>query len=418
MTDLLKPDAIEAAAIKTTTIETGAIETEIPFPDAPPGWNPDKLQTIDFLEGTRTIPSRALAENHVTPRRVPRFYEAHIRKSPHYERLKLIVEPSVRELDGAGMVDTSGEAENLAVPGLQHKYPQTGLMLVTEQCAAFCRYCFRKRFVGTSSDEVAVDYDRVGDYIARHPEMTNVLMSGGDPFMVSTRKLDAILDRLLPIPHLTTIRFGTKSLTFNPKRFCEPRVGAMMRRIVAAGKTPVVVAHVDHFAELSDAARERILALREIGVQFLNQSVLLKDVNDDADVLAQTFDELHALGVRPYYLFQTRPVIGASRFQTTLRQGAALVRETGRRLSGLQKTFRYIMSHTTGKIEIIGFDAASDRLVLKYHQAKDPDSVGTVFTRACPRDAVWFDDLPQDGPQNGPRNGPEAAPRETGSAIG
>jgi len=363
-------------------------------PDAPPDWHPDRLVTVNFLEGARTVAEGELSRNLVTPRRVPRFYEEHIRASGHYERLKLIVEPSLRELDGKGEVDTSGEAQNTVVPGLQHKYPQTGLLLVTEQCAAFCRYCFRKRFVGTTDDEVAVDYGRVAAYVHAHPEMNNVLLSGGDPFMLSTRKLHAILDHLLPVPHLSSIRMGTKTIVFNPRRFREPEVRDLFRRIREAGKTPVVVAHFDHFAEVSAEARERVAELREAGVQFLNQAVLLKEVNDDSGVIAETFEAMHAMGVRPYYLFQTRPVVGATRFQVPLKRGVEIVREVNRRLSGIQKTFRYIMSHKSGKVEILGFDRASGRIVLKYHQCKDPARVGEVFTRVCPERACWLDELP------------------------
>lgn len=366
------------------------------FSDAPRGWSPDAMATIDFIEGTRAVPELELVEKSVTPRRVPRFYEEHIRAGDHYEKLRLIVEPSVRELEADGSLDTSGEAENTVVPGLQHKYPQTGLMLVTEQCAAFCRYCFRKRFVGKSQDEVAVDYDRIADYISCNPEMNNVLLSGGDPFMLKTRTLHEILDRLLPIPHLSSIRMGTKTITFNPLRLREPGFKGVFERIVDSGKTAVVVTHFDHFAEISDEARRHIREYREIGVQFLNQGVLLKGVNDDVETLTRTFADLHAIGLRPYYLFQTRPIVGASRFQVSLREGAALVRTVQGNLSGIQKTFRYVMSHVTGKIEILGFDTDTDRLVMRYHQAKDTANAGLVFTRDCPTDAKWLDDLSSD----------------------
>ncbi len=363
------------------------------FDGAPQGWAPDTMTTVDFIEETRTVSEGELAIKAITPRRVPRFYEDHIRASNYYDKLKLIIEPSVLELDAKGMLDTSGEAENTVVPGLQHKYPQTGLMLVTEQCAAFCRYCFRKRFVGTSQDEVAVDYSRVADYIHHHPEMSNVLMSGGDPFMLKSRVLHEILDHLLPIPHLTSIRMGTKTVTFNPLRLRDEKLKDVFRRIVDAGKSAVIVTHFDHFAEISDEAQTQIAELRHIGVQFLNQGVLLKGVNDDEETLTRTFAELHAIGLRPYYLFQTRPVLGASRFQVPLREGVELVRAAQRNLSGIQKTFRYVMSHVTGKIEIVGFDAGTDRLVMRYHQAKDPGKTGQVFTRPCSANAMWLDDL-------------------------
>lgn len=112
------------------------------------------------------------------------------------------MEPSIEEFESPGSLDTSGEHDNIVVPGLQHKYAQTGLLLVTDRCASYCRYCFRKRIVGKDSGEIATDFAQVAQYIGRHPEMTNVLLSGGDPFVLSTAKLNNILDHLLPITHL------------------------------------------------------------------------------------------------------------------------------------------------------------------------------------------------------------------------
>jgi KamA family protein len=349
--------------------------------------------TMAFLEGTHEISDALLERQRITPYRVPKFYREHIAASGYYDRLKRIVEPSLREFASPGRLDTSGEADNTVVPGLQHKYPQTGLLLVTEQCAAFCRYCFRKRFVGASDEEVAPDYTRVAEYIQRHPEMNNVLLSGGDPLMLSTRRLNRILDHLLPIPHLTSIRFGSKTPAFNPRRLADESLLDLFERIRSAGKRPVIVAHFDHFAEFSSEAQTRVRQYQSAGVQFLNQMVLLAGVNDDADTLAATFEKCHALGVRPYYLFQTRPVLGASHFQVPLRRGVAIVQNVNRKLSGIQKTFRYIMSHETGKIEILDVDDR-DRIYLRYHQCKDADRIGRVFSRYCPPDACWFDDLP------------------------
>jgi KamA family protein len=347
---------------------------------------------MTFLEGIRDVDVALLERKSITPYRVPKFYREHIARSGHYERLKRIVEPSLREFAGPGRLDTSGEADNTVVPGLQHKYPQTGLLLVTEQCAAFCRYCFRKRFVGSSDEEVAPDLARIAAYIRRHPEMNNVLLSGGDPLMLSSRRLHAILDHLLPIPHLTSIRIGSKTPAFNPRRLADESLLSAFERIRAAGKAAVIVAHFDHFAEFTPEAEARIREFRSAGVQFLNQAVLLAGVNDDADTLAATFEKCHALGVRPYYLFQTRPVIGASHFRVPLRRGVAIVHEVDRRLSGIQKTYRYIMSHETGKIEILDVDDRQ-RIHLRYHQCPEPDRIGRLFSRYCPPDACWLDEL-------------------------
>jgi len=123
--------------------------------------------------------------------------------------------------------------------------------------------------------------------------------------------------------------------------------------------------------------------------------VLLGKVNNDARILADTFAKCHSIGVRPYYLFQGRPVKGASHFQVTLREGVEIVRGINQRLSGIQKTFRYIMSHATGKIEVLGFDETEEQLFMRYHQSKKQENVGKVFSRPYREGAHWLDDLPE-----------------------
>jgi KamA family protein len=350
---------------------------------------------VNFLEGPRVLSPDMLRQHDITRYQATKFYREQIRTSGYYDQLKHIVEPSVMEFSSPGSLDTSGEHDNTVVPGLQHKYPQTGLLLVTDRCASYCRYCFRKRIVGNDSDEIVPDYAAVAAYIARHPEMNNVLLSGGDPFVLKTDKLHQILDHLLPIPHLTSIRFGTKTIAFAPQRFEDARLPELFRRIHDAGKAPLIVAHFDHLGEISDLAERQIRRLRAEGVQFLNQAVLLAKVNDEAAILAATFAKLHAIGVRPYYLFQGRPVKAASHFQVPLRRGVEIVRGINGRLSGIQKTFKYIMSHYTGKIEILDL-AADNRLYMRYHQNKDADKVGRLFSRPYVEGACWLDDLPED----------------------
>jgi KamA family protein len=349
---------------------------------------------MNFLEGTRVLSQEELRDNDITRYQVTKFYQEQIQNSGYYDQLKHIVEPSLKEFQSPGDLDTSGEHDNTVVPGLQHKYAQTGLLLVTDRCAAYCRYCFRKRIVGNDSDEIAPDYADVAEYIRRHPEMTNVLLSGGDPFVLSTHKLHRIMDHLLSCSNLTSIRFGTKTIAFYPPRFADPELPGLFERIKAAGKTPVIVAHFDHIGEISEEAQKNIQKLREIGVQFLNQTVLLGRVNDDPDVLAATFHKCHAMGNRPYYLFQARPVKAASHFQVPLREGIEIVRRVNQRLSGIEKTFRYIMSHYTGKIEIL--DMGDDnRVYMRYHQNKHAENIGKIFSRRYVEGACWLDDLPE-----------------------
>nr|WP_172352441.1 condensation domain-containing protein [Mesorhizobium sp. NZP2298] len=348
---------------------------------------------MNFIEGTRVVTEDSLQANSITRHLVTKFYREQI-ANIYYDQLKYIVEPSFKEFQIAGNLDTSGEHDNTVVPGLQHKYPQTGLMLVTDRCASYCRFCFRKRIVGKDSDEVAPDFERIARYIDGHPEITNVLLSGGDPFVLSTAELDRIVDHLLPITHLDSIRFGTKIVAYQPKRFEDPALPVLFQRIHEAGKAAVIVTHFDHIGEISVDAERNILSLRAQGVQFLNQSVLLANVNDDSKILATTFAKCHQMGVRPYYLFQARPVKGASHFQVPLRRGIEIAHGINQRLSGIQKTFKYIMSHYTGKIEILDL-AADNRVYMRYHQNKNPGKIGKIFSRPHLEGACWLDDLPE-----------------------
>ncbi|UVK35765.1 hypothetical protein LHFGNBLO_005961 (plasmid) [Mesorhizobium sp. AR10] len=374
---------------------TAAADGFCPPQSSPP--NSDSgLQTavMNFIEGTRVVTEDKLQANSITRYHVTKFYRKHITNSGYYDQLKYIVEPSFEEFESPGNLDTSGEHDNTVVPGLQHKYAQTGLLLVTDRCASYCRFCFRKRIVGKDSDEIAPDFAQSAQYIGSHPEMTNVLLSGGDPFVLSTAKLDKILDHLLPIPHLDSIRFGTKMVAYQPKRFEDPALPALFQRIHEAGKAALIVTHFDHIGEISVDAERNIRSLRARGVQFLNQSVLLAKVNDDSKILAATFAKCHQMGVRPYYLFQGRPVKGASHFQVSLRRGLEIAHGINQRLSGIQKTFKYIMSHYTGKIEILDL-GADGRMYMRYHQNKIPEKIGRIFSRPHLEGACWLDDLPE-----------------------
>ncbi|CDM60193.1 condensation domain-containing protein [Rhizobium favelukesii] len=350
--------------------------------------------TMNFIEGARGVTEGELQANSITRYHVTEFYREQITDTIYHEQLRHIVEPSFEEFESPGNLDTSGEHDNTVVPGFQHKYPQTGLLLVTDRCASYCRYCFRKRIVGKNSDEVATDFAQISKYIRGHPEITNVLLSGGDPFMLSTARLEKILDHLLPVPHLNSIRFGTKMVAYEPKRFEDPALLPLFQRINESGKAAVIVTHFDHIGEISLDAERIIRSLSAHGLQFLNQAVLLRRVNDDPEILAATFAKCHQMGIHPYYLFQGRPVKGASHFQVSLRRGLEIAHGINHRLSGIQKTFKYIMSHYTGKIEIL--DIGTDgRVYMRYHQNKTPEKIGKIFSRLYTEGACWLDDLPE-----------------------
>ena len=350
------------------------------------------IAAVDPAESASFVGQPECPAGQNMPYRVTRFYQEQIRRSAHYDRLQRLVEPTTEEIQDSGQWDTSDEQGNTVMPGLQHKYPQTVLVLATNKCFAHCRFCFRKRLHGADSREVAMDYLAMARYIHSHPEVNNALLSGGDPLALGTDQLQTLVDQLLPIPHLTTIRFGSRAMVFYPPRFRDRELIRLFEKIIRAGKRVVIVVHVDHSDEISDEMVGHVEALRNMGVQFLNQTVLLNGVNDDPQVLAATFERLHALGVYPYYLFQARPVKGAVHFQVPLRRGVEIVHDLNRRLSGIQKTFRYVMSHTTGKIEIL--DLGRDgRLHMRYHQNRDNSKIGRLFSLSCPDGACWLDDL-------------------------
>ncbi|MER9019520.1 condensation domain-containing protein [Mesorhizobium sp. M0898] len=396
------PKTIEAV-YKDQSLSDGELKVRVtaaaplvcPFQAPPTNSAPRPDTTVmNFIEGPRVVTEGELQASSIMRYHVTKSYREQITNSGYYEQLKYIVEPSFQEFESPGNLDTSGELDNTVFPGFQHKYAQTGLLLVTDRCASYCRYCLRKRLVGKDSDEIAADFAQIGQYIRDHPEITNVLITGGDPLVLSTAKLDKMLDRLLPIPHLDSIRFGTKTLAYQPKRFDDPALPALFKRIDEAGKAAVIVTHFDHIGEISVKAEHKVRSLRAQGVQFLNQTVLLAKVNDDPEILAATFAKCHQIGIRPYYLFQARPVKGASHFQVSLRRGIEIARGINQRLSGIQKTFKYIMSHHTGKVEVLDL-GADGRIYMRYHQNKSPEKIGKIFSRPHLEGACWLDDLPE-----------------------
>ncbi|WP_404655086.1 lysine 2,3-aminomutase [Bradyrhizobium sp. USDA 336] len=278
---------------------------------------------LKLIEETRAVSESELQVNNITPYHVTKSHCEQIVKSGYYDQLKYIVEPSIREFDGPGTLHRSGEHDNTVVPGLQHKYAQNGILLVTERCGSYCRYCLRKRIVGKVSDEIAPDFGRVAQYIARHPETTNVLLSGGDPFVLSTSNLNKTVDHLLPIEHLKSIRLGTKMLAYAPERFDESALSALVQRIHRAGKSPIIIAHFDHVGEISSGAERKVRALRLRNCTPCARSSLKSTMIPE--ILAATFAKCHEIGVRPYYLFQARPVKGGSHFQVALGRGLEMV---------------------------------------------------------------------------------------------
>ncbi len=299
--------------------------------------------------------------------------------------------PSLDELDLSGAYDTSGEAENTVATGLQHKYESTALLLSTNVCAIYCRYCFRKRMVGISNNEVLNQFDDAIDYIRMHPEISNVLISGGDSFMLDTSIIKSFLEKLSDIPHVQYIRFGTKTLASLPQRINEDdELIEILAEHNASGKPRVYVfTHINHSREIVPETIEAVNRLNSAGVTVNCQSVLLKGVNDNPETIIDLMNALVSAGIVPYYLFQCRPVKRVQKnFQIPIAEGIDIIEKAKQHLSGMAKRFKYALSHNIGKIEIIG--RLNDDIVFKVHDARYTDQTGTLFLQNAEDTGGWL----------------------------
>lgn len=365
----------------------------------------DELKTYVRLTAQEEAGLRAVIRRF--PMQIPRSYLRLIDARDPNDPIRNLVIPACEELRGGGMLDTSGESDNTRVPGLQHKYRATALILSNNNCAAYCRYCFRKRLFDRSrpsSGETIRDLEPALEYIRRHPEITNVLISGGDPLMMANRRLDGLLSALREVEHVRIIRIGSKVPVFLPLRITsDPGLLKVLSRHTGGDKRLYIVTHVDHPRELTDEAMRALEGLLKAGVVLVNQAVLLRRINDNPETLRDLFNRLAEAGVAPYYLFQCRPVTGSLHSRVPLARGYAIVEAAKRGCSGLAKRLRYVMSDYSGKLEIVGVqgEGLERRVYLKYQQARDPRDEGRFFSRLLPPDACWLDELPPEEPAVG-----------------
>ncbi|MCK4326918.1 MAG: KamA family radical SAM protein [Candidatus Diapherotrites archaeon] len=329
-----------------------------------------------------------------------------IRITPHFaglidwsdpaDPLLRMVFPTKEEFSEEGYSDTSGEKCNTKLKGLQHKYEPTALVQTTDTCASYCRYCFRRRNVGKKDAEAIDDFAEVVEYVKAHPEMDNVLLSGGDPLTLSNQKIDEMLAELREIPHVKLIRLGTRVLTYLPSRITtDPGLVEILAKHSTPDKKIYVIAHFDHPRELSPQTIEAVDTLLKSGVRVYNQAVMLRGINDDPKTLQELFERMVEVGITPYYLFQCRPVRGATHFHVPLVEGSQLFEDAKREMRGIPKTARYAMSTKAGKIEIVRvFSSGGKRhAFLKFISAKNKRVIGELMQFTYEGDAYWMDDI-------------------------
>jgi KamA family protein len=324
--------------------------------------------------------------------RVNSYYLNLIEWDDPEDPLRRLIIPSAHELDSDGSLDASSESDYTVAEGLQHKYEDTVLMLVAQTCDSYCRYCFRKRITMRKGEDGALNPDDAISYISQHPAIRNVLLTGGDPLILSAGKLGSIVERTLAIPHVRSIRIGTKVTAFRPQRISEdPELLAMLHRFSPPSRPIYIMNHFSHPRELTSEARDTIQALKETGVVMMNQSPIIRGVNDSPKTLHDLYLELMGLGVMPYYLFLCRPTRGNRMFTVPIVEAYQILQEAFDGLPGLARTARLAMSHQSGKLEITGVDA--EHVYLRYHRAADPSTRGRHLTFRRNDRAVWLDEL-------------------------
>jgi KamA family protein len=294
-----------------------------------------------------------------------------------------------------------------ALDGLQHKYSETVLYFPSEgqTCHAFCTFCFRwAQFVHDPELRMAMNGNgRLLDYLRSQPGVTDVLVTGGDPFVIKSRRLRALLEPLLTpeFERVSTIRFGTKALTFRPQRFLtDPDAAELMEllgQIVSSGKHLAIMVHFNHWHEVVEPrAVAAIRALRATGATLRSQSPVLRGVNDDPDVWARMWRAQLRHGIIPYYMFVARDTGAKSCFDLPLIRTWAIYRDAVRQVSGLARTARGpVMSASPGKIEFQGpAEVAGERVfALRFLQARDSSWCNRVFFARADETATWFEDL-------------------------
>ena len=245
---------------------------------------------------------------------------------------QFVPDPAELEVRPEESADPIGDDAHSPVPGVVHRYPDRALLKLTTVCAVYCRFCFRREMIGPGAKPLTPrQLDAALGYIATHPEVWEVILTGGDPLLLSPRRLKHIVRRLGAIEHVKVIRVHTRIPVVEPSRI----TGELVRALKAEGKATYVVLHANHARELTEAAREACARLIDAGIPMLSQSVLLASVNDDAVALGALMRALVESRIKPYYLHHADLAPGTAHLRTSIERGQDLMRQLRGRLSGL-----------------------------------------------------------------------------------
>ncbi|WP_457626816.1 KamA family radical SAM protein, partial [Persephonella sp.] len=244
--------------------------------------------------------------------------------------------PSCEEIDpfiqSEGNFDPFNEEVMSPVPGLTHRYPDRVLMRVTNFCSVYCRHCMRKRiFLEEEKARTYQEYQRMFDYVRENKNIKEVIISGGDPLTLPNRKIEFILENLQSIDHVDIIRIGSREMVVNPYRFFDEGLLEILER----NDKVWLVTHFNHPNEVTDVVKKAVKTVLSAGVPVLNQTVLLKGINDSAEVMERLFRSLLRVKIKPYYLFYCDPTKGVIHFRTQIKKGVEILEKLRGRLSGM-----------------------------------------------------------------------------------
>lgn len=356
----------------------------------------DSLQQYVELTEDEESTLREVVDNH--PMNIPRYYLSLMDEDNKNDAIRKLALPSKEELVVAGSMgettqDPYGDDKHNKGNGVLHKYPYSALIVATDYCSMYCRHCFRKAIVGLPNDKTVENFQRAAEYIREHKEITNVIISGGDPLLINTRRIRKILDSLVDIEHVNYVRIGTRTPVVYPMRFFDDELLECFSEFNKQ-KALYLPTHFNHVSEITDTAKEAVLRIRETGVTVNNQAVFLEGVNDSVEDIEDLMNGLVKIGVNPYYLYQCMPVSRVRHhFQVPLKKGVDIVDKAKERLDGYAKRFKFIMGHDIGKIEICG--RIDDKLILKHIHSRPekPHEASQMKIMKLDDHAGWLDDM-------------------------
>jgi len=348
------------------------------------------IENIPQLSAQEKLFLRRVTDKY--PFRANSYYLGLIDWDDPFDPIRRLIIPDLQELNGWNNLDPSNEQSVTVGQGLQHKYSTTALVLTTEACGCLCRYCFRKRLFMPGNEEARPDIDLALAYIRRHKEIDNVLLSGGDPLVLSTSKLEPILEQLREIEHVGVIRIGSKMPAFDPFRITnDPDLLELLYKHSHPDQRIYLICHFDHPRELTDESREAIRQVQQAGVICLNQNPIIRGISDEPEVMAELWKELTKMGVSQYYVFQMRPTAGNEIYHRSIVDAYFRFEKAKAMCSGITKRVRFVMSHASGKVEVIAVD--DNYIYIKYHRSKEPTDDYRIRIFHRDDNAHWLDNL-------------------------